>query len=343
MSSLWHVMLVVALGLTSSTCFFVAGIYFQHRHAIRLLQKLATQDPYAYYISPKIFDAVSQSNTNLDSMMHSQPSQFRFFNTFKAAPKHHVQRIMKYGFPGLDDVRIYSDFVLSYDRRNRVAHWVCEHLQLTDLGQVLAQRRVRRGHASFRPDLSVPSNFRSSLSDYRCSGFDRGHLAAAGNHRSDQLHCNETFFLTNIAPQIGHGFNSGAWNKLEIYVRELTQHFGSVYVCTGPLFKPRAQEQGTNIKWSVEYNMIGTNMVAVPTHFFKVIIIESRLPLGKPYMEAFVLPNARIPDQLTLRDFLCDIREIEHHAGLTFYDGLRRSELFGSNYPSESRVFREFS
>lgn len=71
MSSFWHVILVVALGITSSTCCFVAGIYFQHRHATRLLQELATQDPYAYYISPKIFDAVSQCNTNLDSKMRN--------------------------------------------------------------------------------------------------------------------------------------------------------------------------------------------------------------------------------------------------------------------------------
>ncbi|TGZ55954.1 Endonuclease G, mitochondrial [Temnothorax longispinosus] len=39
-----------------------------------------------------------------------------------------VSQIMKFGFPGLDHVRSYEDFVLSYDRRNRVAHWVFEHL-----------------------------------------------------------------------------------------------------------------------------------------------------------------------------------------------------------------------
>lgn len=88
MSSLWHVMLVVALGLTSSTCFFVAGIYFQHSHAIRLLQELATQDPYAYYISPKIFDAVSQSNTNLDSMMRNYAIfAVSIFQHFQGGPK----------------------------------------------------------------------------------------------------------------------------------------------------------------------------------------------------------------------------------------------------------------
>ncbi|KAH8419324.1 hypothetical protein KR222_005366 [Zaprionus bogoriensis] len=320
MRRLWQVLLGVALGLVSGTCCFVAGIYFQHQHAVGLLEELTKQDPYAYYIRPKIFEA------------------FCFFPTHCKTSKHHVQRIMKYGFPGLDDVRIYSDFVLSYDRRNRVAHWVCEHLQLEN---IQSQQGVRRGHASYRADLRVPSTFRSTLADYRCSGFDRGHLAAAGNHRGNQLHCNETFLLTNITPQIGHGFNSGAWKNLEIYVRDLTQRYGSVHVCTGPLFKPRQQKDNGN--WSLEYEMIGRNMVAVPTHFFKVIIVESRLPHGKPYMEAYVLPNASIPKHLTLRHFLCDIREIEHHAGLKFYDGLRRGELFGSNYPSESRVFRDFT
>ncbi|KAL7738742.1 hypothetical protein ACLKA6_017934 [Drosophila palustris] len=317
MGRLW-LGLGLVLGWTASlmAC-FVAGVYFQHRHATRDLQQLVQENPYAYYLSPKIFKA------------------FRFFDP-QIEEVHHVQRIMKYGFPGLDDVRIYSDFVLSYDRRNRIAHWVCEHLQGSNLH---GQPGVRRSSATYRPDMSVPSTFRASLADYRHSGFDRGHLAAAGNHRGHQLHCNETFFLTNIAPQIGQGFNSGAWNQLETYVRHLTQSFGSVYVCTGPLFK--ARQQGIN-KWSLEYQLIGSNMVAVPTHYFKVITIESKLPHGKPYMEAYVLPNAPIPQELELRSFLCDIREIEHFAGLKFFDGLRRSAIFGSNYPNEAQVFRDF-
>ncbi|XP_064535164.1 endonuclease G, mitochondrial [Drosophila montana] len=318
MSRPWHLLLVVAIGFASAIGCFVAGVYFQHNHATRLLQELVQQDPYAYYISPKLFGV------------------FCFFSS-ASDTTHRVQRIMKYGFPGLDDVRLYSDFVLSYDRRNRVAHWVCEHLQKSNLQ---GARRVIRARATYRPDLSVPSTFRSTLADYRHSGFDRGHLAAAGNHRGQQIDCNETFFLTNIAPQIGQGFNSGAWNKLEIYVRELAHHFGSVYVCTGPLFKPRPQGYD---KWSVQYQMIGSSMVAVPTHFFKVIMVESKLPLGKPYMEAYVLPNAPIPGELTIREFLCDIREIEHLAGLNFFQGIRRSAIFGSNYPSQSQVFRDFA
>lgn len=39
-----------------------------------------------------------------------------------------ISQIMKYGFPSLDYVRSYSDYVLSYDRRNRVPSWVFEHI-----------------------------------------------------------------------------------------------------------------------------------------------------------------------------------------------------------------------
>ncbi|ALC40139.1 Tengl2 [Drosophila busckii] len=315
----WQLLLGVALSLGGALSCFIAGVYFQHAHAQLLLQQLLEQDPYVYHVSPKLQD-----------LFAFFPAHFEAHNR--------LGQLMKYGFPGLDDVRVYSDYVLSYDRRNRVAHWVCEHLDASKLEPPRGVA-VRRNQARYHADMSVPSNFRATLADYRSSGFDRGHLAAAANHRAQQLHCNETFLLSNIAPQIGAGFNSGAWRKLELYVRELTEHFGSVYVITGPLYKPSRRHNG---KWGVEYELIGANMVAVPTHFFKVIMLESRLPQGKPYMEAYVLPNAPISEQLSLRAFLCDIREIEHHAGLQFFDGLRRSQIFGSNFPSASQVFRDF-
>ena len=44
--------------------------------------------------------------------------------------------------------------------------------------------------------------YRSQNSDYKGSGFDRGHMAAAGNHRLAQSHVDQTFFLTNMSPQV---------------------------------------------------------------------------------------------------------------------------------------------
>lgn len=141
-------------------------------------------------------------------------------------------------------------------------------------------------------------NFRSQNSDYKGSGFDRGHLAAAGNHKHDQKHIEETFYLTNMAPQVGSGFNRDAWNDLEKYVRKLTKTYPNVYVCTGPLYLPKKEDDGKNY---VKYQVIGTNHVAVPTHFYKVVVSETT---DKTYeLEAFVMPNQKIPEKTPLQVF----------------------------------------
>lgn len=57
--------------------------------------------------------------------------------------------------------------------------------------------------------------FRADNSDYKKSGYDRGHLAAAGNHKMSQNHVQQTFYLSNISPQVGVGFNRDSWNRLE--------------------------------------------------------------------------------------------------------------------------------
>lgn len=49
----------------------------------------------------------------------------------------------------------------------------------------------------------------------------------------------QTFYLSNMAPQVGVGFNRHSWNRLEKYVRKLTNVYKDVYVCTGPLYIPK--------------------------------------------------------------------------------------------------------
>lgn len=68
-----------------------------------------------------------------------------------------VSQIMKYGFPGLDNVRSYDDFVLSYDRRNKVAHWVFEHLTAETIRH---KDQVDRSKCDFKPDETIHEFFR---------------------------------------------------------------------------------------------------------------------------------------------------------------------------------------
>lgn len=230
-----------------------------------------------------------------------------------------VAQIMKFGFPSLDNIRSFEDYILSYDRKTRTAHWVFEHLTAD---HVKHNDAVDRSKSDFKPDESIHEFFRADNSDYKKSGYDRGHLAAAGNHKRDQKHLDQTFFLSNISPQVGKGFNRDAWNNLERYVRKLTKSYTNVFVCTGPLYLPRKEADG---KLYVKYEVIGAKNVAVPTHFFKVIVCEGGD--GKLAMESFVMPNAVIPDNASLDSFKVPPESIERAAGLLFFDRVNRKLL----------------
>ena len=50
-------------------------------------------------------------------------------------------------------------------------------------------------------------------------------------------------------------------------------------------------------KLYVKYEVIGKNNVAVPTHFFKVLLIENNS--GQYELLSFVLPNQTLPGNVT--------------------------------------------
>lgn len=105
--------------------------------------------------------------------------------------------LAKYGLPGLAQLKSRESYVLCYDPRTRGALWVVEQLR---------PERLRgdgdRRSCDFREDESVHVYHRATNADYRGSGFDRGHLAAAANHRWSQKAMDDTFYLSNVAPQV---------------------------------------------------------------------------------------------------------------------------------------------
>ena len=52
----------------------------------------------------------------------------------------------------------------------------------------------------------------------------------------------------------------------------------------------------------VSYEVIGKNQVAVPTHFYKVVVAETEA--GQLDMEAYVMPNQAIPNETPIANFL---------------------------------------
>ncbi len=131
-------------------------------------------------------------------------------------------------------------------------------------------------------------------------------MAAAANHNNDQSCMDETFLLSNMAPQVGKGFNRGSWALLERRVREIAKQCDVVHVISGPLFLPSNSE--------VTYPVIGSNDIAVPTHFFKIITAEG--PNDQLRQEAYIMSNRAINKDEPLHKFASTIEKVQRLAGI---------------------------
>jgi endonuclease G len=222
--------------------------------------------------------------------------------------------LFEYGFPGpISDIASRSALISSYDRRLRNPHWVVEHITPASL----ATKGGDRKHSVFLEDDSVPPKFRAQLKDYFRSGYDRGHQVPAADAKWSQKSMDETFYLSNMCPQVGEGFNRDYWAHFEDFCRRLTVKYPSVRIVTGPLYLPK--KDPVDNKWYVKYEMIGSPpSVAVPTHFYKVIFAEDGKVGGNVAIGAFVLPNARISNDKPITDFEVPVEAVERASGLEF-------------------------
>lgn len=257
-------------------------------------------------------------------------------NLFKRQSK---EGALKFGNPGpIHDLFERNAYAVSYNRRDRIPHWVGEHLTAEGL---IRGEGVTRDKSRFKGDPSLPEIFRAYPNDYSNSGYDRGHMAPAGDAIANQKGMDETFLLSNIAPQVGPGFNRQYWAYLEAFCRDLTKNFTDVYVYTGPLFLPKSGSthslagmglrsdgtptlKKTNIAFEMSYRMIGSNGVAVPTHFFKILLVVKD---GQYLAGTFVLPNQAINRNILLSQFQVDLSAVEKASGLQFFTELNRNSF----------------
>ncbi len=100
-------------------------------------------------------------------------------------------------------------YSLAYDGQRKQAKWVYEHLTERNL-----EKNADRAKMDFKTDPDLPKLLQSTKGDYYKSGFDRGHLCPAADANFDEQALKETFYLSNISPQIPK-FNRAVWGKLE--------------------------------------------------------------------------------------------------------------------------------
>ncbi|SDO75905.1 DNA/RNA non-specific endonuclease [Aureimonas jatrophae] len=170
----------------------------------------------------------------------------------------------------------FLEFAVLHSGATRTPLWAGEHLTAAQVEAAEAMKRTDRFHA----EKVLPHSERSELSDYRKSGFDRGHMAPSGN-MPDAASQADSFSLANMIPQ-NHRLNTGVWSQIEETVRDVATLDGEAWVVTGPLFI------GGDIQ------AIGANNVLVPTTVWKAVYDPARQGAAVYVADNDNSPNCRI-------------------------------------------------
>ena len=158
------------------------------------------------------------------------------------------------------------------------AYWLC--------AESLTGRQERKG-SCFQPDARIPAAVRSTLEDYRRSGFDRGHLAPAAVFQRSLDAYVSTYLLSNMCPQYPRT-NSGIWQNLEGQVRSMVLERGDAWVVTGAVFlEDDGRPADPDTCWWIGEN--DEPRVAVPTHLFNAIRVRDKAGVFSAH--AFLVPN----------------------------------------------------
>lgn len=197
-------------------------------------------------------------------------------------------------------IKDYNGFTVNFNPAHHQPNYVVWELtgQETD-------GKVPRA-SKFKTDSDVYGC--ATLDDYRNSGFDRGHMAPAGDLKWSNQAMNDSHYLTNICPQT-HKLNGGQWSSLENKCRQWAQRDSAIIIIAGPILSDQINQT------------IGDSQVSIPERFFKVLLSPYSNP---PRAIAFIMPN--FPPYPSIEASTTSIDNVEEITGFDFFSALPDEE-----------------
>lgn len=190
----------------------------------------------------------------------------------------------------------HMGFSLSYNEEWRIANWVSYELTKEEIyGE---EKRTNK----FIVDPKIRLK-QATAEDYKKSGYDRGHLAPAGDMVWSEIAMKESFYYTNMCPQ-APSLNRGIWKKLEEKTRAWALKDSAIIVVSGPIVKDSDQT-------------IGPNRVRIPSGFYKVILS----PFGEKVKAiGFLFKNEGSLN--ALHQFAVSVDSVQKVTGIDFFHHL---------------------
>lgn len=204
--------------------------------------------------------------------------------------------------PAAEQILVHEGFTVSYNNTTLCPNWSAWELTPGEAAATLT------GRTDFFTTDPLVEGRQAQYRDYSRNGMDldRGHMAPSADFRWSVAANGQTFYLTNICPQ-NHALNEGLWLELEQRCRTWAKRYGTaVHIVCGPVFEGTPQR-------------IGEGGVAVPSAFFKAILLEYE---GRYHAVAFIMPNRPLNLLSDIFDYCVPVSNITRITGIDPFPGI---------------------
>ena len=219
---------------------------------------------------------------------------------------------------GVKNVRLpHTAYISYFNTKHRIPNCVIYELTATQVAQCDAPGAEKRKNYQFNADPMCSAS--PQWSDYKHSGYDRGHMAPANDMKWSKTSMEESFYMTNICPQL-HALNDGCWRKLELAIHRWAQRDKRLIIAAGPVLK------------NVMHTIGPDRNISVPAAFYKVVYAPNQ---GRAI--GFIFNNEKISggyashavsvdyvERVTGIDFFCALddaleNKIEAHSSIDMW------------------------
>ena len=207
------------------------------------------------------------------------------------------------------------NYTVEWDAAIRAQRWSCyqmyESLREGNTSRYYAN--TKKGEEQYPHDENLAYEYQLPSDPYWGSGYDHGHICPSADRLSSFEANYQTFFLTNMQPQV-NAFNANVWANMEGMVRSWNrnQFRDTLYVCKGGTI-----DNKDNI---MRYIGNGASKIPVPKYFFMAILCKNTQ--GYKALAFWIEHKAGTDDGNALKQYAISIDELEEKTGIDFFCNL---------------------
>lgn len=198
------------------------------------------------------------------------------------------------------------NYAIEWDTEKKAQRWSCYELY-ESIGQFYNKKRYK-GKPQYPFDEDMPSIFQFNYDPYWRSGYDHGHICPSADRRASRKAEKQTFFLTNMQPQLHH-FNAGVWENMEEQLRNWNNpsYCDTLYICKGGTIDS-------------EDKIIGRihGELIIPKYFFMAVLCKNK----EGYKALGFWVKHENNNDNDLAKYVVNIKELEKLTGIDFFCNL---------------------